>query len=54
MEILQVLIENGPSILGNLSLVLSGLIGLFLLIPGEQPEKALQAALDFIKKFSKK
>lgn len=34
--------------------VLSGLIALFTLIPGEQPEKALQAVVDFIAKFSKK
>lgn len=34
--------------------VLMALITLFLLIPGDQPEKALQKALDFLAKFSKK
>jgi hypothetical protein len=34
--------------------VVSALIALALVIPGEQPEKALQKALDFLAKFSKK
>lgn len=39
---------------GAIVLVLNSLIALCLLIPGEQPEKALQAVVDFLGKFSKK
>jgi hypothetical protein len=48
------LIGKVQEVVGMVSLVLTGLIGIALLIPGEQPEKALQSVLDFIKKFSKK
>jgi len=48
------LATNGVEFLGALTAVLSALIALFLLIPGEQPEKALQAIVDFLKKFSVK
>lgn len=34
--------------------VLTALIAFFMLIPGDQPEKALQKAVDFIEKFSRK
>lgn len=34
--------------------VLLALIGLFTLIPGEQPEKALRAIADFIEKYLSK
>lgn len=43
-----------PLMLGYLSTSLSALIGLFLLIPGQQPEKFLQKVVDIIEKFSKK
>ena len=45
---------HGLEILGALTTVLSGLIVIFTFIPGEQPEKALKACLDFITKFSVK
>lgn len=48
------LLKNLPELLGAMMAALSSLIALSLLIPGEQPEKALQKALDFIKKFSRK
>lgn len=48
------IIAKAQDVAGLVSMVLTGLIGICLLIPGEQPEKALQAVLDFIKKFSKK
>lgn len=54
LEILNWAIASGPHILAAIMAVLGALIALFLLIPGEQPEKALQAALDFIAKFSLK
>jgi len=53
MDLISI-IGKAQDIAGMLILVLSGLIGIFMLIPGDQPEKALQAVLDFIKKFSKK
>jgi hypothetical protein len=53
MEMIKI-IEVAQDVISSLVLVLTGLIGISLLIPGEQPEKALQAVLDFIKKFSKK
>ena len=53
MDLIQI-IAKAQEVLGAVSLVLTGLIGICLLIPGDQPEKALQSALDFIKKFSKK
>lgn len=41
-------------LLDSFILLLLGLIGIFLLIPGDQPEKAMQAIVDFLKKFSVK
>ncbi len=45
---------NGPLILSALVGLASAAIVLFSLIPGDQPEKALQGAVDFLKKFSAK
>ena len=53
MDIISI-VGKAQEIAGMVALVLTGLIGLFLMIPGDQPEKFLQSALDFIKKFSKK
>lgn len=39
---------------GALTIVLNFLIAVFLLIPGEQPEKALRSAVDFLAKLSRK
>jgi hypothetical protein len=54
MHILQLVIEKGPAVLSAVVGVLSALIAVFLLIPGEQPEKALQGIVDFLSKFSRK
>ena len=54
LDIVKFLIEVGPQILSAVIGVLSALIALFLLIPGDQPEKALRAAVEFLSKFSKK
>ncbi len=40
--------------IGAVTLLLNGLIAIFLLVPGDQPDKFLQMALDFILKFSRK
>ncbi|MFZ9739646.1 MAG: hypothetical protein ACO3EZ_16740 [Prochlorotrichaceae cyanobacterium] len=40
--------------LGAITALLGAVIAIAQLIPGEQPEKSLQAVLDFISKFSRK
>lgn len=42
------------SVLGAVTVALHALIAVFMLLPGEQPEKALQGIVDLIEKFSKK
>lgn len=54
MHVLQMIVEKGPAVLSAIIGVLSALIGVCLLIPGEQPEKALQSVVDFLSKFSRK
>jgi hypothetical protein len=41
-------------ILGAISAILSGLIIIFQMIPGDQPEKTLRAIVNLIAKFSRK
>lgn len=43
-----------PEYMGALMGVLSALIAFFMLIPGDAPEKQLQAIVNFIAKFSRK
>lgn len=38
---------------GVVTVILNALIGVCLLIPGDQPEKFLQQVVDFLKKFSR-
>lgn len=45
---------HGLEILGAVDVILGGLIAIALLVPGEQPEKALGGVKNFIAKFSKK
>lgn len=45
---------NGPEMISAIVMLLSGAIAISMLIPGEQPEKALQAIVNFLSKFSKK
>ena len=52
--IVQFILEKGPLYLSAVVGVLSALIALFILIPGEQPEKALQSVVDLIAKISRK
>lgn len=40
--------------LGAITALLGAIIAIAQLIPGEQPEKALQAIVDFLSKFSRK
>ncbi len=39
---------------GAITALLGAVIAIAQLIPGEQPEKSLQAVVDFLSKFSKK
>lgn len=54
MHALQLIVEKGPAVLSAVVGLLSAVIGVCLLIPGEQPEKALQGIVDFLSKFSRK
>jgi hypothetical protein len=51
---MQWILANGLGLIAAANAVMVALIGLFAMIPGDQPEKALQAVVDFISKFSKK
>ena len=46
--------DNWQNILAAIVAFLSGVIAISLIIPGPQPEKALQGIVDFLKKFSAK
>lgn len=50
----QWLVLHGPDVVSGLVGVLSGVIAISLLIPGEQPEKALKSVVEFLTKFSRK
>ena len=54
LEVVKLAIAMGPEIIAAVVALLSGVIAVSLLIPGEQPEKALQGIVDFISKFSRK
>jgi hypothetical protein len=50
----QWLVVHGPEVVSAIVALLSGVTAIALIIPGEQPEKALQSVVEFLKKFSKK
>ncbi len=61
MQVIQVLSTIATAIAANADALLTAVLGLLgaliaiaLVIPGDQPEKALQKAVDFLAKFSKK
>lgn len=54
LELLHWAVANGPQFISAVVAVLSAVIALCLLVPGEQPEKALQGVVDFLSKFSLK
>lgn len=54
ISIVNLIVGNYQVIITTVVAVLSSLITIFMLIPGDQPEKFLQAIVDFIKKFSRK
>ena len=53
-EIIKLLVEKGPDFITAIVGVCSALIVLSLMIPGDQPEKFLQSAVEFLSKFSRK
>lgn len=54
MELVTWLIVNLPAILGYAAAILTGLIGIFMLVPGDEPEATMRKIVDMIEKFSKK
>ena len=54
MEIVNWVVANWATVLGGVSAVLTGVIAIAMVIPGEQPEKFLQGVVNFLTKFSKK
>jgi len=52
MEVVLKLLGDAPAILGYLVIALSALLSVALLIPGDQPDKALQKVVDFFKSLS--
>jgi hypothetical protein len=54
LEIVKLAIAMGPEIIAAVVALLSGVIAVSLLIPGEQPEKALKAIVALLEKISKK
>lgn len=50
----QWLLANYALVLHAVLAVLTALVALFMIIPGPQPEAALQKVVDFIERFSKK
>jgi hypothetical protein len=61
MEVIKLLSTIATAIAANADVLLTAVLGLLgaliaiaLVIPGDQPEKALQKAVDFLAKFSKK
>jgi hypothetical protein len=50
----QFILAHYQEILAAVMAILSGVIAISLMIPGDQPEKALQGVVDFLAKFSRK
>ena len=48
------LVDNWQNIITAATALLTGLTAVFLLVPGEQPEKTFKAIAGFLEKFSKK
>jgi hypothetical protein len=54
MGVIEFILANYQSIITSAVAILTGIIGICLILPGEQPEKALQGIVDFLSKFSNK
>ena len=53
-NILNWIINNYQVVITAIVGLMTSIIAISLLIPGDQPEKALQSVVDFLTKFSKK
>lgn len=51
---MNLILEHGLEILGAVTAILGGIYTISLIIPGDQPDKAIKAILDLTQKFSKK
>lgn len=54
MEVVQWIMAHGLEIVASVQALLMALIALFMLIPGEQPEKALRSIVELIARLSRK
>lgn len=54
MDVITYITTHFQEILAALGGLLSSLLVIAMLIPGDQPDKFLQSAVDFIVKFSRK
>lgn len=52
MDVIQYIMANWAVIISAIVGLLASLLVIASLIPGEQPDKFLQSAVDFLKKFS--
>lgn len=48
------LLLYGPDVVSAVVLLLGGIAGIALLIPGEEPEKSIKAVADWLSQFSRK
>jgi hypothetical protein len=54
LQIFNFIATNYQAIISALIGILSSIVAIALMIPGDQPEKTLQSIVDFLAKFSKK
>jgi hypothetical protein len=53
-NIIATLTDSWVAIVGGITVILTAIIAICELIPGEQPEKALKKAVEWLAKFSRK
>ena len=54
MAALAWILANYEALLVGIIGILTGIIGIAMLVPGDQPEKSLKSVVAFLEKFSKK
>lgn len=54
MSVLNWIVENYQAVISIAVGLLSSVVAIALLVPGDEPEKSLQKVVDFISKLSKK
>lgn len=54
MDIIGWIGGHWQELIGGVVALMGSLVAIFMLIPGDQPEKTLQKIVDFLAKFSKK